>query len=81
MKQYRGQAYYLDRDGYYRKGNWPFKIALHERIWTDNFGEIPKGYIVAHLDGNRQNNDITNLTCGKPEVVNHLIKRRQGRRA
>ena len=34
---------------------------LHRKIWEDNFGEIPKGFVIHHKDGNRSNNTIENF--------------------
>lgn len=44
-----------------RNKNNPTKIALHRKIWIATYGEIPEGYIVHHIDGNKLNNDIKNL--------------------
>lgn len=30
--------------------------------WEDKYGEIPKGYGVIHIDGNKENDDVSNLT-------------------
>ena len=37
-------------------------ITLHRVVWTYFNGEIPDGYVVHHIDGDRNNNDISNLT-------------------
>ena len=34
---------------------------LHRLIYEDEFGPIPQGFVVHHLDGNKQNNEINNL--------------------
>lgn len=34
---------------------------LHRLIWEKHNGEIPKGYQIHHIDGNKLNNDISNL--------------------
>jgi hypothetical protein len=34
---------------------------LHRKVWEDFYGEIPKGFTIHHKDGNKLNNDITNL--------------------
>lgn len=34
---------------------------VHRRVWMDANGPIPKGHIVHHRDGNRLNNDLSNL--------------------
>jgi hypothetical protein len=39
----------------------------HIQIWKDNKGEIPKGYIIHHKDGNPKNNNIDNLECLSPK--------------
>lgn len=33
----------------------------HDDIWKKYYGDIPDGMIVHHIDGNKRNNDITNL--------------------
>lgn len=40
----------------------------YRKIWIDNFGDIPidsdgRSFEIHHIDGNRSNNDISNLTC------------------
>lgn len=40
----------------------------YRKIWEENFGEIPKddegrSYEIHHKDGNRQNNNVENLSC------------------
>ena len=50
--------------GYYRitsskEGNL-FK-SLHRLIYEEYYGAIPKGYVIHHKDGNKTNNNITNL--------------------
>lgn len=43
-------------------------MNIYRRIWTQHFGPIPKdedgrSYEIHHIDGNRKNNDISNLVC------------------
>lgn len=48
---------------------------LHRRIWIENNGAIPEGYVIHHIDGDRLNNNLENLACvprGK-----HLAKHMQ----
>ena len=37
------------------------KIDEHVYVWEQNFGPIPKGYVVHHKDENKKNNNIDNL--------------------
>ena len=40
----------------------------YRKIWSDEHGEIPKGYHIHHIDGNCHNNDISNLmACSREE--------------
>ena len=34
---------------------------LHRYIWECEYGKVPKGYFIHHIDGNPMNNDISNL--------------------
>ena len=36
---------------------------LHRAVWEYYRGEIPDGYHIHHVDGNVDNNDISNLEC------------------
>lgn len=33
----------------------------HRLVWEENFGKIPEGCVVHHIDGDRKNNNIDNL--------------------
>lgn len=38
--------------------------SLHVAIWEyHNNKSVPKGYVIHHIDGNKFNNDISNLQC------------------
>lgn len=48
---------------------------LHRAIWERYSGEkIPKGYIIHHIDGNRLNNEFSNLMCVSPKEHSKLHK-------
>ena len=36
-------------------------VYEHRYVWEKHKGEIPKNYVIHHIDHNRQNNDISNL--------------------
>lgn len=38
-------------------------VLIHRAIYEAYYGEIPKGYIIHHKDGNKLNNNIENLEC------------------
>lgn len=46
--------------GYWQ--NTKTRERMHRYVWRHYYGEIPKGFHVHHIDGNKSNNDISNLT-------------------
>lgn len=62
---FNGCKYYKKPTGYYcailKKNNIDKERYLHRAIWVAYNGEIPKGYHIHHKDGNKDNNDISNL--------------------
>ncbi len=68
-----------DKTGYYLstvKIHKRKRIRLHRYIWICHYGEIPDGYDIHHIDGDRNNNDIENLTImiGKKHKGYHFRK-------
>lgn len=53
-----GTRYTRQKDGRYIGS---YGKLLHRDVWTHYNGEIPKGYVIHHIDGNPSNNDISNL--------------------
>lgn len=49
--------------------------SMHCYVWSYYNGEIPKGYDIHHIDGDRYNNDISNLQC----IEKHEHRRLHGR--
>lgn len=47
--------------GYYIHNFTGYNIRMHRFVWEYYNGSIPEGYDVHHVDGNRANNDISNL--------------------
>lgn len=37
------------------------RVRLPRKIYEDNYGPIPKGYVIWHIDGNKDNDDPDNL--------------------
>ena len=51
------------KDKYYQNRHDKHLPRLHQQIYIDNFGPIPAGYHVHHIDGNTENNSVSNLTA------------------
>jgi hypothetical protein len=55
---FKGKQYSLyNGEKYFSRGN----KRLHTEVWKFHKGEIPKDYHVHHVDGNQNNNEISNL--------------------
>ena len=63
-----------DKTGYYL--NSTIRKRMHRYVWEFYNGPIPKGYHIHHIDGDKSNNDISNLamTEGKKHVAEHSKK-------
>jgi len=62
--EYDGILWHRNIQGYYVswKGNWKDKEErLHRYIYKKHYNNIPKGYIIHHIDFNKDNNNISNL--------------------
>lgn len=60
FQYYNGLKFTKDeKTGYYL--NSTLRIRMHRYVWVCNNGDIPEGYDVHHIDGDRGNNDISNL--------------------
>ena len=49
---------------------------LHRYVWECNYGEIPKGYHIHHIDENKGNNSIENLElikAGDIQITLHRV--------
>ena len=58
--------YYRDpRTGYYYNTKYPEnkKTLLHRDIWEYHNGKIKKGYVIHHIDHDKENNALDNLAC------------------
>jgi len=45
----------------------------HRRIWAEQHGPIPKGWVVHHLNGNKGDNRLENLAALPREAPAHKI--------
>lgn len=59
---YNGVRFWFEKDWRYAKGHVGDQLKyLHRYVWECNYGEIPKGFEIHHIDGDKRNNDIKNL--------------------
>lgn len=49
--------------GYYRATSRTGHISLHRYKYEKEVGKIPFDYDIHHKDGNKQNNELSNLEC------------------
>jgi hypothetical protein len=61
--KYNGKEYKLRKDQPYYCNGWNY---LHRQVYIDNYGPIPEGYDVHHIDHDTENNDASNLA-----VIHH----------
>lgn len=56
---------YLSKIGYLLINLWDNYICkhyyLHRIVYMIHYGDIPKGFVIDHIDRNKMNNNITNL--------------------
>jgi len=58
---FNGRAYTRRSNGYYARTS-DGRAFLHRDVWEANFGTIPQGWDVHHIDEDRSNNSVNNLT-------------------
>jgi len=52
---------YIDKKGYRMLRILGRHVFEHQLVWELNYGEIPKGYDIHHINGNKLDNKIDNL--------------------
>ncbi len=58
-------------DGYLMIWVRPHRVLAHRLIWIWNFGAIPDGMQIDHIDNDRTNNRLSNLRLALP-IQNHV---------
>ena len=53
----------LGNHGYMQVSKSGKLYLAHRWIWEQENGAIPDGYVIHHDDGNKTNNDLSNLQC------------------
>ncbi|MEA4811166.1 MAG: HNH endonuclease signature motif containing protein [Anaerolineaceae bacterium] len=75
---FNGRLYHLKQSqGYYFWRGYKCGSSLHRDVYAFYNGDIPKNHDIHHKDGNRANNEITNLECilSSAHLSNHLFSR------
>ena len=54
---------YIRPDGYLIKSIHNIKVLTHRQVWEQVKGSIPYKHHIHHIDGDKLNNDISNLQC------------------
>ena len=64
IQEFNGIKYYFKREGYYKADYNLYKPTryMHRDVWAFHNGAIPDGYEIHHIDENKANNSIENLT-------------------
>jgi len=57
-RKYFGKTFWKQKDGY-----WVNNMPIHAQrwVWINNHGAIPEGMDIHHKDGDKNNNEISNL--------------------
>jgi hypothetical protein len=57
-RKYFGKRFWRNKGGYWVNG---MPIHAQRWVWINHFGTIPEGMDIHHRDGDKENNDISNL--------------------
>lgn len=65
-QEFNGITFYrTDKNDYFRYSSNGKTILMHRYVWEFYNCKIPKGYHIHHIDGDKANNDISNLKLMK----------------
>lgn len=62
LQVYDGIKFTLHKGGYLRGTVKGQRVLMHHYIWEKNKGKLPKDHCIYHLDRNKENNEIENLS-------------------
>jgi len=74
-RTFNGVLYYRPPSRPYFYPKHKYGPMLHQAVWSENHGAIPKGHCIHHIDGNPGNNDLANLVAmsnGEHNTLHHL---------
>ena len=60
-QQFNGLNYWKDKKTGYYKNSSHKPYSLHKAVWQYYFGKVPDGFVVDHIDRDKNNNNIENL--------------------
>lgn len=60
-KSWKGGVQFTKRDGYMIAVGGGKRMPRARYNWEQVYGELPKGYVIYHKDGNKYNDDVENL--------------------
>lgn len=62
VQEVDGIRFYFKPEGYYKADHAKYGgITMHRYVWERHHGGIPSGFHVHHIDGDKANNEISNL--------------------
>lgn len=75
MRELDGSLWYIANNGYrYARRNYEL-IAQHRYVWEKANGQIPEGWEIDHIDGDRLNNNLDNLRAVPPNENKRNLKK------
>mgnify|MGYP006355478717 CR=1 FL=1 len=60
---WKGGLQKMERDGYHINLGNNKRIQRSKYVWQQVYGEVPKGYVMYHKDGDKFNDELENLEC------------------